>query len=141
MKLKIIHGAPCSGKSTFVKKTMKDTDIAYDYDALSRALQYSDVHKIEREVTHPFVIYFRLNILNRVKECKDIKGTCWFIVTDLTQNLIDYTKGCDVEIVKMDTSKEECLKLLEKDKTRPDKAEWKKNIEEWFEKEEKEEEK
>lgn len=133
MKLKIIHGAPCSGKSTFVKKNMKETDIAYDYDALSRALQYSDVHKIDRQVTHEFVIDFRLAILNRVKEVKETKGTCWFIVTTLTQNLVDFTKDCDVEIIEMKATKEECLKRLEKDKTRQDKEKWKKKIEEWFE--------
>jgi HK97 family phage prohead protease len=134
MKVKVIHGAPCSGKTTYVKKHIKANDIAYDYDQLSRALQYSGDHKANNEVTHDFVIDFRLAIINRIKYEKERKGNCYFIVTFLTDSFKEYIKDCDVEYIKMEATKEECLERLEKDDERKDKDGWKKKINEWFDK-------
>lgn len=135
MKIKIIYGAPCSGKTTYCKEHIEKDDIVYDYDQLSKALKYSDAHKITREEAHDFVIDFRLAILKRIKSDKERKGNCYFIVTNLTNQLLNFIEDCDYEIIEMETSKEECLERLEND-DREDKEKWKEKIEEWFKKKE-----
>lgn len=132
MKAKLINGPPCSGKSTYCKKLMTEKDIVYDYDQLSKALNYGFKHKVKREITHPYVIDFRLSILNRMKIDNEL-DTLYFITTQKpSDSLLKMFDGIDYEIIKMNVTKEECLKRLEKDDNRPDKEAWKKKIEEWF---------
>lgn len=132
MKLLIIHGAPCSGKSTYARENITDDDIVYDYDQLSRALTYGDCHTLTRTQAHDFVVDFRLAILKRIKKDKDRKGTCYFLVTNMTQQFLDFIKDTDHEVIEMNVSKEECLERLENDDTRPNKEEWKEKIEEYY---------
>jgi len=42
--VKLICGLPGSGKTTYVKKHIKPGDMVYDFDALCKAVTYSDPH-------------------------------------------------------------------------------------------------
>lgn len=132
MKVKIVSGPPCSGKSTYCKENMKDGDIVYDYDALSNALIYGDTHELERKSTHNYIIDFRIAMLNRVTFDKR-KNTLFFITSKTPpQNIIDFIKDIEYEVIEMETTFEECLKNLEKDDKRKEKEKWKERIENWF---------
>ena len=133
MKTKIIYGAPCSGKSTFVRKNIGKKDIVYDYDALSRAITFTDKHLLsQRDHVHNFVIGFRYSLINRLFKEKD-SDTAWIIVSKLTETFKNLVAPLDPEYIKMDATIEECYERLEADDDRPDKKGWKKKIDEWFE--------
>lgn len=133
MNLRVVYGAPCSGKSTYVRENIGEKDIVYDYDEISRAITYGQFHVSKRDLTHQYVIDFRLAMINRLKEESEIESA-WLISTFLTESFKEYVKDFDPEYIKMEASKEECFERLEKDDTRPDKAEWREKIEEWFDK-------
>jgi predicted kinase len=131
MKLIVVYGAPCSGKSTYVKSVITDQDLVYDYDELSRALTYGKHHLSKRELTHPYVIDIRLSILKRARQEEGLKKI-YIISTIITDEFKEYIKDMNPTYHKMESTKEECLERLEKDDMRPDKEEWKEKIEEWF---------
>jgi hypothetical protein len=131
LSLKVVYGAPCSGKSTYVKKHIGKKDIAYDYDEITRALTYGKEHLSKREITHRYVLDIRYTLINRYKKGTDVE-TFWLILTFLTDGFKELLKDLDVEYIKMDTDQEECLKRLENDDMRPDKEDWKLKIVQWF---------
>ena len=77
---------------------------------------------------------FRYQMIRKASELTDI-GTVFLITHKVDNSLKDFldSTGCKVEYKFMDTSKEECLKRLAGDKSRPDKQEWEKIINYYFE--------
>jgi HK97 family phage prohead protease len=133
MNLRIVYGAPCSGKTTYVRENIGKDDIVYDYDEISRAITYGQYHLSKRELTHQYVIDFRLSMINRLKNETAINNA-WFITSFLTDTFQEYVKDFNPEYIKMDISQDECLARLEKDDMRPDKEAWTEKIAEWFQK-------
>ena len=133
MNLRIVYGAPCSGKTTYVRENIGEKDIVYDYDEISRAITYGEHHLAKRDLTHQYVIDFRLAMINRLKDETEIESA-WFISTFLTDTFREYVKDMNPEYIKMDATKEECLARLESDDMRPDKEDWRSKIDEWFDK-------
>ena len=133
--LKVIWGPPCSGKTTHCQKQLKDKDVVFDYDQIKRALIYGKDHEIIDWIQN-LVIKMRGTFLRTYKEDEDIENA-YLIVSypsDDLKKFIEEDIGIeDVEYQKMKVTKEECLKNLEKDSTRPDKDREKKLIENWFE--------
>lgn len=117
MNLRVVYGAPCSGKSTYVRENIGEKDIVYDYDEISRAITYGQFHVSKRDLTHQYVIDFRLAMINRLKEESEIESA-WLISTFLTESFKEYVKDFDPEYIKMEASKEECFERLEKDEDR-----------------------
>lgn len=133
MNLRIVYGAPCSGKTTYVRENIGESDIVYDYDEISRAITYGKSHLAKRDLTHQYVIDFRLLMVNRLKDETEIKNA-WFISTFLTDSFQEYVKDMNPEYIKMDATKTECYERLESDDMRPDKEAWTAKIDEWFDK-------
>lgn len=48
--LTVVMGAPCSGKSTYVKANAQPGDIVIDFDVLAQALGSPDPHDHNREI-------------------------------------------------------------------------------------------
>lgn len=46
MSFYIITGAPCSGKSTYVRNRLGERDIVFDYDAVARAITGKQGHTL-----------------------------------------------------------------------------------------------
>ena len=67
MGLKVVYGAPCSGKSTWVRENKKATDIVYDYDEITRAITYGKEHLSKREITHQYILDIRMNMIKRYR--------------------------------------------------------------------------
>ena len=133
MKLTVVYGAPCSGKSTYVRSVITDKDMVYDYDEITRAITYGKHHLSKRELTHQYVLDFRYAIVKRAREEKGIENI-YIISTFITDQFKDWVKDMNPTYHKMEATKEECLERLDKDDMRPDKEEWKSKIEEWYNK-------
>ena len=135
MKVIVVYGAPCSGKSTYVGEAITENDIAFDYDLLTRAMTRSETRNIDRSMTHPIVQLFEWSLFTKLRETYEgMPERLFYTTRDINDFLKEKLKGYDVEYVKMDATKEECLERLDKDDTRPDKEEWAKKIEAWFNK-------
>ena len=131
MNLKVVYGPPCSGKSSHVRENIGVEDIVYDYDEITRAITYGEKHVAKRDLTHQYVLDFRLAMIRRFRNESSIQNA-WLISTFLTETFKEFVKELNPEYIQMDTSKQECLDRLDKDETRPDKEEWKAKIESWF---------
>ena len=131
MKLKIVYGAPCSGKSTFVRNNIGENDIVYDYDEITRAITYGAQHLSKRDLTHQYVLDFRLAMIRRFRSEQQIENA-WVISSFLTDSFKSFIADLDPEYIQMETSQEECLSRLETDEMRPDKEDWREKINEWF---------
>ena len=132
-KVKVVTGAPCSGKTTYVSEHIGDHDLVYDYDALSRAMSNSDEHRLDREHLHKFVMDVRYSIIDRLANTPcDGLNTAWLIVTSPNDKFKEAVAELSPEYIEMTATEAECLERLEKDDTRPEKAEWAKRIRQWF---------
>lgn len=133
MKFRVIWGPPCSGKSTYVRENIGDNDLVYDYDRIGTALSYVNEHNVSRGNLHDYIIDIRMLILKRAKNEKAIDNI-YFITTNMSETFKNFIASMEPEYIRMDVSKEECLKRLEADDSRPDKESWKSKIEDWFDK-------
>ena len=133
MKVNVVYGAPCSGKSTYVKDNIGKKDITFDYDLLTRAITHSDTHILDRAISNPIVRAIENVMIAKVKdEYKDRPEVLWYTTRYPEKFVKDKLKGFEVEYIPMKTTKEECYNRLEVDDSRPDKEVWKKKIDEWF---------
>ena len=128
--IKVVYGAPCSGKSTYVRENIKDNDVRFDYDLIMQAIsnkgsyEYSDIHL-------PYVIECRGMIIGKASTDKEVEAA-YILTCKITDKLKQELGDLDVEYILMDKTKEECYELLEQDETREDKEFWKQKINEWF---------
>ena len=127
MKLYVVTGMPCSGKTTYVKENMKSGDIVFDTDEIVRAFTYSKNHTVNKEGVVPFILKLRYIWLRELKTMP-VKGDAWLIASNITDSLKKNFRIYEHEIIEMDTDKETCIERLYKDKSRPDKKEWEKII-------------
>ena len=132
MKLKIVYGAPCSGKSSYVRNHIGDNDLVYDYDEIVSALTYSRVRTTHKKNVHEYVTGFRSLILSKAKDEQDI-DTMWIITSFLSEGFQTLIHDMKPEYIKMDVSMDECISRLQSDDSRPNKEEWEDIIRSWFE--------
>lgn len=130
MRVFIVTGRPCSGKTTYVRNNIKQNDIVFDFDEIARALTYSKWHTVNKENVKPLVMQLRHAFINSLWDSKPL-GDVWIIASNLTDYLLKITKRYEPDIITIDTSEEECIRRLHLDETRPDKDEWERVIREW----------
>lgn len=116
--IKCVLGAPCSGKSTYVREHFKEGDLVWDYDEIKQALIMADSHEQGTDDQNQMIMELRYTFARHAAEngCE----TAWFISTRIS-NSIRQAFGVDVEYIQMDTTEEECYARLEKDVSRKDK--------------------
>lgn len=127
MKLYIVTGPPCSGKTTYVKEHMSEDDLVFDSDEIARAFTYSKHHTVNKEGIKHFILKLRYQWIQALRNFGP-NGNAWLIASNLTDSLMKNCRQYDYEVVKMDASIEECLVRMQKDDSRPDKEEWEKVI-------------
>lgn len=129
-KIKFVIGPPCSGKSTYVKENIGRNDLVYDFDEIVRAITFNDLHD-----NNPAIISYVLNIKDLILkrlEMEDRFDTAWIIQTKMQDKDYDYYLYSP-EIIKMSTSKEECLRRLKENPDGRNILETEKIILEYFE--------
>ena len=133
MKIEVVYGAPCSGKSTYVQDRLTDNDITYDYDRLIRAMTNRKEQLADTSVAHSLAIQMRYTIISWLQKNRDTVATAYIITRYPTDELKEkLTIFDDVEYVPMQTSLKECLARLEGDDMRPDKDAWEEIIQTWY---------
>ena len=128
-QIKVVHGAPCSGKSTYVREHAGDNDIVWDYDSIRQALSLGESHSQGTDAQNDMTLKLRwMFAKNAADSSADV---AWFICTTPKQSVKDVL-GDTAEYIHMDATLEECLERLENDDTRPDKESMKRLIEAYF---------
>ncbi len=131
MKAKIVYGCPCSGKSTYVREHVGDSDLIYDYDALIQACTNRTAHTTDRHKGHFVVLGLRWSMVNKAREEGTI-DTLWMQCRWPTDTIHKILEGIDTEEIFIKATKEECYDRLDKDDSRPDKEAWWSIIDAWF---------
>lgn len=138
-KVYYVYGAPCSGKTTFVNSIKGNSDIVCDIDSIWQCVtggaRYEKPPAIRQNVFE-----VQRCILDMIRNRFPRSGG-WeraFIIdggaAKTPRN--NRIKDLGAEPIFIDTDKETCLKRLANDNNRTptQKSEWRKYIDEWFEK-------
>lgn len=133
MRVCVIWGPPCSGKSTYARTNMGEADVVYDYDRLIQALTLKETHTTQKSCAHEIAVQFRVTFISKLSDDSSI-STAYILTRFPSDALKRRLSSFDTEYVRMDTTLEECLERLSGDDSRPDKDEWESIIREWFEK-------
>ena len=110
----VVIGAPCAGKSTYVRENAKSGDVIVDFDAIARALGANghlpdgDIKQAAFEARKSVIDY-----------C--IKSDCeaWIIHTSPTDEQRGSYEKANAEFIELDTDMETCLERARND-NRPD---------------------
>lgn len=133
-KVYYVYGAPCSGKSTFVRDNMQVGDLVLDIDRLWSALSGQPEYIKPNEIK-PIVFNTRNAILDGIKTRAGNWQTAWVIEGGaLIGDRMRRIDALGAESVFIDTPKDMCLERLASDKERSIvQAQWVEYIERWFE--------
>lgn len=132
MKVKLIYGCHCSGKTTYVREHIGKDDVVYDYDTIAAALRLSADHPADAGTSGRVSLDLRQAVADQVKNRKSVRNF-WFVCTWPSDQVLEILKDFDnVERIFMDESKKTCLDRMEKDDTRADKDAWRAIINAWF---------
>lgn len=138
MSLIIVHGPPCSGKSTYVREHMGERDVCFDYDKIANALTGKQLHTLaDKNHARPMVLAARYAMLESYR--RHAGGIRDFYVITSSQSPAFWAAmdAYQPETVEMGTDLDTCLKWLAQDETRPDKGMWEYYIRNWFDRKEK----
>lgn len=131
-KVYIVHGAPCSGKSSFVDSIKGNSDLIVDIDNLWQAVAGKRYYKPNALKANVFAM--RDALLETVKTRAGNWERC-YIVTGLPYRA-ERDRMRDVygaELIHIDTDMETCLQRLQADDSRMEYAdEWRKYIADYF---------
>ena len=138
MSLIIVHGPPCSGKSTYVREHMGERDVCFDYDKIANALTGKQLHTLaDKNHARPMVLAARYAMLESYR--RHTGGIKDFYVITSSQSPAFWAAMNDYqpETVEMGTDLDTCLKWLAQDESRTEKQTWETIIKNWFDRKEK----
>lgn len=130
----IVYGSPLSGKSSYVNDVMLQGDLLLDIDKIWMAISNQPLYIKPKELTSN-VFAIRDLILQQIKH-RQGKWQNAYIVggypLSAERNRLANTLGA--RLIHIDTDKETCLSRLIACEDKRDKEQWKKFIEDWWEK-------
>lgn len=133
-KVYVVWGAPCSGKSTFVKSIKGNSDIVVDIDMLWYALTGEKYYKPQALLKNVFELRKCLTDMIKTRYPRQGWERCWYIAG--LPHRAERERLCadlGAEDIFIEATKEECLQRLAADKEREPYAEqWTAYINEWF---------
>jgi predicted kinase len=118
-QVKIVCGAPGSGKTTWVKNNMKPGDLVMDQDALYAALSFQPVHSNPSNLL-PIVLSMRYSLFNIVeKNYKAVFDTFWIITSGASvETREQFEDRYQATIFVLLTPAEECIRRITTDEIR-----------------------
>lgn len=129
-KVYIVWGPPLSGKSTLVQQNMRYGDIVMDIDTLWQAITLQPMH-VKPNACRLNVFKLKEDLMDQIKTRYGM--FCDAYVIAALPDKYDRQKLAEklgAELIQCECTKEECYERLARSK-RP--IEWKKYIDEWFE--------
>ena len=131
-KVYIVHGAPCSGKTSFVNSIKGNSDLIVDIDNIWEAVTGKRYYKPNALKANVFAM--RDALLETVKTRAGNWERCYII--ESLPHKADRERRRDVygaELIYIDTDEQTCLERLQADESRREYAdEWRKYIADYF---------
>lgn len=129
----IVYGAPLSGKTSFVSENITAGDLIIDMDNIWQCISGQERY-IKPNRLNAVAFKLKDTMLDAVKYRLGRWNNAYVIGGYPIQSERErLAKDLNARIIYIDASREECLKRLEADDKR-DREEWKKYIDDWFEK-------
>lgn len=133
----VVSGAPCSGKSTYVREHLGVRDVVFDYDAIANAFTGKSTHTLaDKHHARPFVLAMRNAAVEAWRRGVTGAENFYLITSSLSPNFWAVMDTVEHEVVEMETCREECLARLAADETRPEKDSWTAAINKYFDRKE-----
>ena len=131
-KVYIVHGAPCSGKTSFVESVKGNSDLIVDIDNLWEAVTGKRYHKPDALKKHVFAM--RDALMETVKTRAGNWERCYIVMGLPYKAERDRMRDVyGAELIHIDTDEETCMQRLQADDSRREYAgEWRKYIEDYF---------
>lgn len=132
-KVYYVYGAPCSGKSTFVKDNMQVGDLVYDIDRLWQALSGQPEY-IKPNSIKDVLFSVTRTVIDSINMRQGTWQNAWVIeggalVGDRKRRI----ETLGAESIFIDTDKETCLQRLTADESRQSvQSQWVEYINNWF---------
>ena len=130
IKIIVVYGPPCSGKSTYAREHVGEKDIVWDYDEIVAALTEKTERIADKGVAHKVVIALRKELFYQLTEREHPIEMAYILSTWPSEGIRKQLPGA--EYTRIEATEEECLDRLAHDDARPDKDRWKALIEAWF---------
>ena len=132
-KVYYVYGAPCSGKSTFVRENKGNSDLVVDIDLLWRAVTGGALYDKPDALKTP-VFALRDSLLDVVKTRAGRWQRAYVIEGGANKSARERRiAALGAEPIYIDTDKETCYKRLANDDTRAQvQQQWRGYIDEWF---------
>lgn len=131
-KVYIVHGAPGSGKSTFVQDNMQPGDLVVDLDLIKQSLCMS-CNKETPDNLYAIAESIR-EMLYGMIERKEVNAKAIWVIALLPtrQQRKALASRLEAELIHVDEDIETCIERILKDDARPDKEEQMKIIDQYF---------
>lgn len=132
-KVYLVHGAPLSGKTSFVNSIKGNSDLMIDIDNIWQCItgreRYFKPNALKQDM---FAV--RDCLIDRVKRRVGNWETAWIISAEAFKTpREELARRCGAELIHIDTDRETCLERLYQDESRRDvREQWEKYIEEYF---------
>ena len=131
-KVYIVHGAPCSGKTSFVNSIKGNSDLVVDIDNLWEAVTGKRYYKPNALKANVFAM--RDALLDTVKTRAGNWERCYVLSASPHKREIDRMReNLGAELIEIDTGKEICLQRLYESPNGRDVSAWAGFIENYFE--------
>lgn len=111
----VIIGAPCSGKSTYVREHKKDGDVTIDFDKMAQAFGSTEPHSAPEDIKS---VTFKARDAAIAEVCER-KCEAWIIHTKPTAKQREMYDAADAEYIEMDTDIDTCLERCAADERPP----------------------
>lgn len=129
-RVKVVYGAPGSGKSEYVWAKKRDDDVVFDFDRIMSAISGLPYRQHNKRLIS-YCTDIRALILKKALYGND--NTTWIITTRVNDDLADSLGDIPVEYIEMEATKDECLKRVnESPEWQPVIEEIKQVIDEYF---------
>lgn len=132
-KVYYVYGAPCSGKSTFVRESMQSGDLVLDIDRIWEAMSGQPEY-IKPNAIKANVFIARNAIIDSIKTRAGSWQTAWIIEGGaLLGDRMRRIETLGAEAIYIDATRDECLqRLASDDSRRAVQAEWVEYINKYF---------
>ena len=108
----IVSGAPCSGKSTYVKEHAKDGDLRVDYDIIAQALGSANSHAAEGHIKQA-AFAAREGAIQTALKNPELES--WIIHTSPSEEHMKLYEKAGAEFINLDPGEDVCLERARND--------------------------